>query len=138
MDDPPETPQNAAPAGAEPELEILRKERDSLASERDRIQEELNRLRRSQAVRKLAEDCGFTDPDYLDYLLERRQADPAGPEAVKVISDLQNRSPKLFRVALHPGAPHPPPGTPQTAHFAGTAGRHEELVRRLENAPDRN
>ena len=117
-----------------PELEALRRERDELCAERDRIRDELAALRRGTQVRTLAEAHGFADPEYLDYLLERRSLAPDAPEAEDFMSELKDRSPKLFRVELHPGAPVP---APQDAASAGPADRHAELIRRLENAPER-
>ena len=115
------------------ELESLRRERDELCAERDRIRNELAALRRGAQVRELAGEHGFSDPEYLDYLLERHALEPDAPEAGEFMSELKNRSPKLFRVDLHPGAPVPAaPSAP-----AGLPDRHAELIRQLENAPER-
>ena len=135
MDDPPDNQAPVQETTGEPELETLRKERDSLAGERDRLQQELQQLRRNRAVQELASHCGFTDPEYLDYLLLRRSADPESPEAETLIRELQERSPKLFRVPLHPGAPTPPAGTATPP--PGTDDRHAALIRQLENAPEK-
>ena len=133
-------PENAGPGAesppapaAAPELEALRRERDELCAERDRIRDELAALRRGSQVRNLAETHGFADPEYLDYLLERRALEPDAPETGEFMSELKMRSPKLFRVELHPGAPVPAPQNPP----AGPPDRHAELIRRLENAPER-
>lgn len=116
-----------------PELEALRRERDELCAERDRIRNELAALRRGSRVKSLAEEHGFADPEYLDYLLERRALEPDAPETGEFMAELKSRSPKLFRVDLRPGAPVP---VPQSAP-AGPADRHAELIRQLENAPER-
>ena len=133
----PETagPDAESPPAPEPvaELEALRRERDELCAERDRIQSELDALRRGTRVRSLAEEHGFADPEYLDFLLGRRELEPDAPETGEFMAELKARSPKLFRVDLRPGAPVP---APQNAP-AGPADRHAELIRRLENAPER-
>ncbi|MBO5688533.1 MAG: hypothetical protein J6S73_01290 [Lentisphaeria bacterium] len=131
-----------APAGTAPpdetlatlkqERDRLVSERDQLTAERDRIQGELTAIRRSSQVRELADRHGFTDPEYLDYLLEKRSLAPDDAGTGSFISDLKNRSPKLFRVDLQPGAPAP--AAPAAA--SGPPDRNAELIRRLENAPE--
>ena len=131
-----------APAGTAPpedaltavqrERDLLAAERDQLTADRDRIQGELTAIRRSTKVRELAGQHGFTDPDYLDYLLEKRSLAPEDAETENFISDLKNRLPKLFRIDLQPGAPVP--AVPAAAEIL--PDRNAELIRRLENAPE--
>ena len=140
------TDENSFPAaaGAAPPddvLAALRQERDQLAverdqltAERDRIQGELTAIRRSARVRTLAEQHGFTDPDYLDYLLDKRSIAPDDAGAGQFMDELKSRSPKLFRVELQPGAPVPAIQDRQEI----MPDRNAELMRRLENAPDSN
>lgn len=133
----PETagPDAESPPAPEPvaELEALRRERDELCAERDRIRNELDALRRGTRVRSLAAEHGFADPEYLDFLLDRRALEPDAPETEEFMAELKNRSPKLFRVELRPGAPVPAPQSVPS----GPGDRHEELIRQLENAPER-
>ncbi len=114
------------------ERDQLAAERDQLAAERDRIQGELTAIRRSTQVHALADQHGFTDPDYLDYLLDKRSIAPDDAGAGQFMDELKNRSPKLFRVDLQPGAPAPA----VQEHQEILPDRNAELMRRLENAPD--
>lgn len=126
-----------AQSGAAPPqdaLETLRLERDQLAAERDSIRAELAGLRRSARIRELAEQHGFTDPDYLDYLLDKKAMAPDDADTASFMADLKNKSPKLFRISLQPGAPVP--AAPPAAQDR-LPDRNAELIRRLENAPDR-
>ena len=50
------------------------------------------------------------------------------------MDELKNRTPKLFRVDLLPGAPSPAPQERQEI----MPDRNAELIRRLENAPESN
>lgn len=131
-----------APAGTAPpedaltalqrERDLLAAERDQLTADRDRIQGELTAIRRSAKVRELAGQHGFTDPDYLDYLLEKRALAPDDGKTESFINELKNRSPKLFRIDLQPGAPVP--AIPAVPEFL--PDRNAELIRQLENAPE--
>lgn len=138
-----ETSPPAAAGTAPPEdvLALLRQERDQLAAERDqltaerdRIQGELAAIRRSARVRTLAEQHGFTDPDYLDYLLDKRSLAPDDAGTGSFMDELKSRTPKLFRVDLQPGAPIPAVQERQEI----IPDRNAELIRRLENAPESN
>lgn len=139
MESPPPAPAGTAPpedafAALQQERDQLAAERDQLTAERDRIQSELAAIRRSTRVRALAEEHGFTDPDYLDYLLDKRSLAPEDEQAGELIRSLKNSSPKLFRIDLQPGAPAPAvPAAPEIM-----PDRNAELIRRLENAPESN
>ena len=45
----------------------------ALEAERDTVRKELAEIRFQSRVRSLAEEHGFTDPDYLGYLFDRRR-----------------------------------------------------------------
>ncbi len=132
--DPPEpVPAETSGIPEKEELLALRRERDELVLERDRIQGELTAVRRRQAIQELAGKHGFSDPDYLDFLLTREKIAPEDDGVAGFMTGLQERSPKLFRIALHPGAPKPAPRTPAASE---RTDRNAELIRQLESAPD--
>ena len=125
-------PPEDAFAALRQERDLLAAEKEQLTAERDRIQGELSAIRRSNQVRSLAEQHGFTDPDYLDYLLDKRALAPEDAGTHSFMEDLKTRSPKLFRVDLQPGAPVPAAQSQQDIR----PDRNTELMRRLENAPE--
>ena len=82
----------------------LRSAAESAEAEKQRLSEELGALKRSAAVSTLAERHKFTDPGYLDYLLQKKDVcmdDPAAVEAAVAL--LKEECPRFFRVDIVPG-----------------------------------
>lgn len=125
-------------ADAVPEVELagLREQARTAETERDAARRELGELRFTQQVRELAGRSGFTDPDYLGYLLGRKGLSPeAGAETEAFIAELKGQCPKLFRLELKSGAGTLPP-LAAAMPAAGFGSPADELTRLLESAPE--
>lgn len=92
------------------ELSRLRENLKATGAERDAAQQELARVGFRRRVEHLAQEHGFSDPDYLEYLCGRERIDPELKEAVEpFLKNLRESSPRFFKLDLAPGAPAIPP-----------------------------
>ena len=106
----------------------------ALEAERDTVRRELAEIRFQNRVRSLAEEHGFSDPDYLGYLFGRRSIAPEdGAAASALMEELRQRSPRLFRVKIHAGAADPAPAAEPEKPAVHAA---DFLIRQLEQAPE--
>lgn len=92
------------------ELEKLRESLKNADAERDAAKQELARIGFRSRIDRIAQEHGFADADYLEYLYTRNHIDPESEESVdSFMKSLRERSPRLFRIDLAPGAPEIPP-----------------------------
>jgi hypothetical protein len=113
------------------ELERLRSAAESACAERDRLAGELGIVKRAAAVKRLAEKHNFTDPDYLDFLLQKREVamdDHAAVEAA--VNGLKNEIPRFFRVDIHSGPAEKAGSCP------GRDSDRTDLTTMVSNAPE--
>ena len=88
-----------------PEQERFRRELAEVTAERDNAAGELRQLKRRNAVAELARQHRFNDPDYLDYLLERRGIAPDDPRNTEdFLRKFRGEQPRFFDVELKSGA----------------------------------
>ncbi|MBS1369468.1 MAG: hypothetical protein HPZ91_05865 [Lentisphaeria bacterium] len=117
------------------ELARLRESLQCTGAERDAAKQELARIGFRSRIDRLAQEQGFSDADYLEYLCSRNRIDPESAEAVEpFMKGLRESSPRLFRLDLAPGAPEPPPGPPP----ARSGRASDDLVSLLADAPTVN
>ncbi len=115
--------------------EAMRLRLAALAEERDAARDELVRIRRVRDVDALARHHQFSDAEYLGYLCERDNVALEDAAACQYFMDaLRERSPRLFRLSLEPGAP----GGISSAKAAVPAAPSgaEGIVRLLADAPE--
>ncbi|MBO5763252.1 MAG: hypothetical protein J6R85_05215 [Lentisphaeria bacterium] len=106
----------------------------ALEAERDTVRKELAEIRFQSRVRSLAEEHGFTDPDYLGYLFDRRSIAPEDTAgAAALLEELRQRSPRMFRARIHAGAADPAPAAEPEKPVSHAA---DFLIRQLEQAPE--
>ena len=92
------------------ELARLRESLESAGAERDAAKQELARIGFRRRIESIAQEHGFTDADYLEYLCARNRIDPESPEAAGAFLErLRESSPRFFKLDLAPGAPEVPP-----------------------------
>lgn len=119
--------------------ELLQKQLNAALSERDALLSRHKALERRDLIRKLAEKSGCEDPEYLDFLAERRKVDLENEEAASAfLAEAARQSPHCFRASVNPGS-----GTAAPALPGGSAPEDEfredrigKLVRRLNSAPE--
>jgi len=92
------------------ELSRLRETLKAAGAERDAAKQELARIGFRRRIERIAQEHGFSDPDYLEYLCGRDRVDPESAEAVEpFLKNLRESSPRFFKLDLAPGAPELPP-----------------------------
>ncbi len=124
-------PDSGAPAPpAEPDPRLA-----ELIAERDAARQELEQLRLRHQARDLAREYRFADPEYLEYLCRREQPDLESETGrTAFMETLRQRSPRLFRLQLEPGAPPAlPPASALPAPRTGT----EVIAQMLAEAPEK-
>jgi chromosome segregation ATPase len=118
------------------EVEQLRENVSVLTAERDSSRQELEQVRFQQQVGKLAEEKKFNDPEYLGFLLKQSRVPLNAEEEVdKFISELREKSPKLFRLELRSGSGSNPGGSEIDFSAALQSG---DISTMLANAPEIN
>lgn len=111
------------------ELAKLRESLKSVGAERDAAKQELARIGFRSRIDRIAQEQGFSDADYLEYLCAQNHIDPESAEAVDpFMKSLRERSPRLFRVDLAPGTPEVPPVPPRARRGGYAAGNIASLL----------
>lgn len=101
------------------ELSRLRESLKATGAERDAAKQELTRIGFRRRIERLAQEHGFSDADYLEYLCGRNRIDPDSPESAEpFLKNLRESSPRFFKLDLAPGAPEVPP-PPAAAERSG-------------------
>ena len=118
------------------EVEQLREHVSALKTERDSSRQELEQIKFQQQVGKLAEEKKFNDPEYLGFLLKQSKIPLNSEEEVdEFISELREKSPKLFRLELRSGSGSNPGGSEIDFAAAQQSG---DISAMLANAPEIN
>ena len=117
--------------------ELLKKQLSAALSEKEALQQKHDLLARATSIRRLAEQSGCVDPDYLDFLAGRQNVDLDDSQAVEqFLSQMLNSRPYCFKSALHPGSGS---GTrsEEPFHAAPVSGndRISRILHRLDSAP---
>ena len=117
--------------------ELLKKQLSAALSEKEALQQKHDLLARSTSIRRLAEQSGCVDPDYLDFLAGKENVDLDDSQAVEqfLAQTLKSR-PYCFRSAPHPGSGS---GTRMEGkrHAPAESGndRISRILDRLDSAP---
>ena len=115
------------------ELAELRSAAETAGAERDRLAAELNIVKRNAAIRVLAEKHNFTDPDYLDFLMQKKGVAMDDQVAVEsAVAALKKDCPRFFRVDVHPGSAAAAPGE----YNGRTVENQRDLAVMVSNAPE--
>lgn len=105
------------------ELAKLRETLKNVGAERDAAKQEIARIGFRSRVDRIAQEQGFSDADYLEYLCTQNHINPESAEAIDpFMKSLRERSPRLFRVDLTPGAPELPPVPPSVSGGRASGG----------------
>lgn len=105
------------------ELAKLRETLKNVGAERDAAKQEIARIGFRSRVDRIAQEQGFSDADYLEYLCTQNHINPESAEAIDpFMKSLRERSPRLFRVDLTPGAPELPPVPPPVSGGRASGG----------------
>ena len=117
--------------------ELLKKQLSTALSEKEALQQKHDLLERTTQIRRLADESGCEDPDYLDYLARKQNVDLNDQRAVgEFLSRTLQSRPYCFRASLHPGSgsggsaeefPHPAAGEGND--------RISRILNRLDSAP---
>lgn len=92
------------------EMSRLRESLTAAGAERDAAKRELARVGFRRRIEQIAQEHGFSDADYLEYLCSRNRIDPESAETVEpFLKNLRESSPRFFKLDLAPGAPEVPP-----------------------------
>lgn len=117
--------------------ELLKKQLSTALSEKEALQQKHDLLERTTRIRRLADETGCEDPDYLDYLAQKQHVDLKDTRAVEefLSRTLQSR-PYCFRASLHPGSGSGAPAgaVPRTAP-APDGDRISRILSCLDSAP---
>ena len=118
-----------------PEIDRVRQELASTAAERDNTASELQKLRRENAIKNLAETYGFTEVEFLDFVLQKNQIDTDNAEAAaNFMQQFKIAHPRYFALPVKSGAGSRP-GSAQHSGTANAAGsRMDALENMLNNA----
>lgn len=120
-----------------PEIEQVRQQLRETISERDTVAGELNTLRRKNTVSDLAKQYGFTDAEYLDFILQKNQIDPAQDDLTgKFMQGFKQNHPRYFALPVKPGAGSRPGSAPEGIHAIHSNNRMDNLEILLSNAPE--
>ncbi len=104
----------------ETELTRLRENLKATGVERDAMKQELARVSSRRRIEHLAQEHGFVDTDYLEYLCCRDRIDPESQEVVEpFLKTLRENSPRFFKLNLTPGAPELPPSPVKSERNGG-------------------
>jgi len=120
----------------------LAKQIETLIKERDDTKGEIENMKFSASIAKIAGEHFFTDPEYLGYVVKSRKIAVEDAEAVKsFIGELKTSSPKLFKADAASGSGAPPGGSGNPASSEKTAKYEEakkknDVLTMLANAPE--
>ena len=85
--------------------ELLKKQLSAALSEKEELRQKHDLLERSTRIRRLADETGCEDPDYLDFLAQKQQVDLTDSSAVgEFLSRTLESRPYCFRASLRPGS----------------------------------
>lgn len=114
------------------ELTAVKHSLAEVTAERDACRLALSKLERKQQINQLAKERSFSDPDYLDFLLETGKINYQDPEELNAFfTNLAGKSPRLFLPELKSGSgsnPAPVPTSPR--------GDLDGILHQLRGAPD--
>ncbi len=120
-----------------PEAERIRRELADTAAERDAASTELRKLKRTRDLAKLADEQGFNDTEYLDFLLHKHGVDLGDIENGRAfLRDFREGNPRYFNVPLKPGAGSRPESIGAPHGAAGSENGISELEMLLDSAPE--
>lgn len=117
--------------------ELLKKQLTAALSEKEALQLKHDLLERSTQIRRLADESGCEDPDYLDFLAQKQNVDLHDDHAVEeFLSRTVQSRPYCFRTSLHPGSGSGTPAEymPHTVSDPGD-DRIARILSRLDSAP---
>ena len=117
--------------------ELLKKQLSTALSEKEALQPKHDLLERSTQIRRLADETGCEDPDYLDFLAQKQHVDLKDTHAVGefLTRTLQSR-PYCFRASLHPGSGSGTPAGSDPRPLADSGDdRISRILCRLDSAP---
>lgn len=118
-----------------PEIEQVRCELQQTAAERDQAAGELKQLKRDNMLKKLAENHGFSDLDYLDFILQKNNIDPADDAPCNdFMQKLKTTHPRYFISPVKSGSGSRPGNAPMPV--SSSRGRMEALEMMLTSAPE--
>ncbi len=118
-----------------PEIEQVRCELQQTAAERDQAAGELKQLKRENMLKKLAENHGFSDLDYLDFILQKNNIDPAeNTPCNDFMQKLKTTHPRYFISPVKSGSGSRPGNAPM--QIGNCRGRMEALEMMLTAAPE--
>ncbi|MPM51780.1 hypothetical protein SDC9_98531 [bioreactor metagenome] len=118
-----------------PEAERVRRELSELTAQRDAAAEELKRRKRDDAVKALAAGQRFNDPEYLDFLLARRNIDPGDADRTEpFLREFRATNPRFFNVELKSGSGSRP--DVRANHPLASGGGASAIAAMLADAPE--
>lgn len=120
-----------------PEIDRVKQQLRDTAAERDNVAGELKHLRRQNAISSLAAQYGFTDPEYLDFMLQKHQIEPDKNDIANAFMlDLKKSNPRYFALPIKPGSGSRPGNAPVTGGSAMANCRMDALEELLSSAPE--
>ena len=113
---------------SEKQLSKLQKQVETLTKERDEALQQLTARDFTAEVGKLASAHKFDNPEYLEYLITKKQIDLKDEDAVSAFfKDLETSAPSHFQSDAHPGSGSGPGKETQTNAAAGQQRINELL-----------
>jgi len=120
-----------------PEIEQVKQQLRSATAERDNVAGELEKLRRHNAIKSLAAQYGFTDPEYLDFVLQKNQIAPDKSElADSFMQEFRKSNPRYFALPVKPGSGSRPGNAPVHGAASAVSCRMDALEELLSSAPE--
>lgn len=120
-----------------PEIEQVKQQLRSATAERDNVAGELEKLRRHNAIKSLAAQYGFTDPEYLDFVLQKNQIAPDKSElADSFMQEFRKSNPRYFALPVKSGSGSRPGNAPVSGAASNANCRMDALEELLSSAPE--
>ena len=119
-----------------PEIDQVRQQLRDTAAERDNVAGELKTLRRHNAIKTLASQYGFTDAEYLDFVLQKNNVEPDNNDLANAfMQQFRQTNPRYFALPVKPGSGSRPGSAPAAGkNSAGSA--LDMLEDMLSSAPE--
>lgn len=118
-----------------PEIEQVKQQLLDTVSERDNVAGELRILRRNNSIAALAEQYGFTDKEYLDFVLHKNQIDPEQTDrAAQFMQQFKAEHPRCFALPVKAGSGSRPGAAPHTGIGNNSGSRMDALENMLNHA----
>ena len=118
-----------------PEIEQVKQQLLDTVSERDNVAGELRILRRSNSIAALAEQYGFTDKEYLDFVLHKNQIDPEqADQTAQFMQQVKAEHPRYFALPVKAGSGSRPGSAPLTGAGGSSTSRMDALENMLNHA----